>query len=164
LETGAPVSGAPKSADAAGQRALPVRTDVRLLIVEDNEVNRRIALRYVQNAGYEADLARNGREALEAIARYPYEIVLMDLQMPEMDGLEASRRIREAQAEKRPAFAHEIFIIAMTANAMEGDREACLAAGMDDYLSKPVVPAALKQMLEKYTALRHEHPAGTGCS
>jgi CheY-like chemotaxis protein len=96
-------------------------------------VNQKLALRILQQMGYRADLASNGIEAFESVGRQAYDVVLMDVQMPEMDGLEASRRIcARWEPGKRPR------IIAMTANAMQGDREMCLQAGMDDYLTKPI--------------------------
>ena len=101
--------------------------------------------------GYRADLASNGVEAIECIERQRYDVVLMDVQMPEMDGLEATRRITAKwAADQRPR------IIAMTANAMQGDREACLAAGMDDYVTKPIRVDALVEALNQVKA-RHEH-------
>jgi PAS domain S-box-containing protein len=114
--------------------ALPERrAQLRVLLVEDNAVNRQLALRLLEKLGYGADVAVNGLEALEALRRQPYDVVLMDVEMPEMDGLEAARRIhREWRAHERPR------IVAMTANAMQEDREICLAAGMDDYMSKPI--------------------------
>jgi len=117
---------------------------LRVLLAEDNVVNQRVALRLLERLGYRADLAGNGIEVLQALERQSYDVVLMDVQMPEMDGLEASRQIAAiCPLEKRP------WIIAMTANAMQGDREACLAAGMNDYLSKPVQLAALRNVLER---------------
>jgi CheY-like chemotaxis protein len=109
------------------------RHPLRILLAEDNVVNQKLALRLLSQMGYRADIAANGLEVLQAVKRQPYDVILMDVQMPEMDGLEATRRLcAELPAEKRPR------IIAMTANAMQGDREICLEAGMDDYLSKPI--------------------------
>jgi len=112
---------------------LASRHPLRILLAEDNAVNQKLALRLLQQMGYRADLASNGVEAVESVERQPYDVVLMDVQMPEMDGLEASRRIT---SKWRPA--ERPRIVAMTANAMAGDREMCLAAGMDDYVTKPI--------------------------
>jgi CheY-like chemotaxis protein len=121
---------------------LAERHPLRILLAEDNVVNQKLALRLLQQMGYRADVAANGIEAIECVERQPYDVVLMDVQMPEMDGLEASRRITERwPASERPR------IVAMTANAMQGDREECLAAGMDDYVTKPIRVEALVQAL-----------------
>ncbi len=112
----------------------------RILLAEDNMVNQKVALLMLRNQGYRADLAANGLEVLEAVRRQPYDLILMDVHMPEMDGLEAARRL----VQTRPDPKQRPWIIALTANAMEGDREKCLAAGMDDYISKPIkVPELL---------------------
>ena len=109
------------------------RHPLRILLAEDNVVNQKLALRILQQMGYRADLASNGIEAVESVGRQAYDVVLMDVQMPELDGLEATRRIVATWPEgRRPR------IVAMTANAMQGDREMCIAAGMDDYLTKPI--------------------------
>ena len=125
-----------KPAPAAPARLDPTmagRHPLRILLAEDNVVNQKLALRLLQQMGYRADLASNGIEALQCLERQAYDVVLMDVQMPELDGLEATRRIvLRWKADARPR------IIAMTANAMQGDREDCLAAGMDDYLTKPI--------------------------
>ena len=121
-----------------------------ILIAEDNPVNQKVTLLQLRNLGYSADVAQNGREAIEALRRKSYALILMDAQMPIMDGIEATRQIRAAQAAGEPGFPPELRIIAMTANAMSGDREVCLDAGMDDYLSKPVRPAALRAALTRH--------------
>jgi signal transduction histidine kinase/CheY-like chemotaxis protein len=105
---------------------------LRILLAEDNQVNQKLALRILEQMGYRADVASNGLEAVESIERQVYDVILMDVQMPEMDGLDATRNIRKLKKATQP------HIIAMTANAMEGDREMCLAAGMNDYISKPI--------------------------
>ncbi len=127
----------PQPAPAKSKTALDTtfaeRHPLRILLAEDNVVNQKLALRLLQQMGYRADLASNGLEAIESIERQTYDLVLMDVQMPELDGLDATRRIvANTLAGARPR------IVAMTANAMQGDREACLAAGMDDYLTKPI--------------------------
>ena len=123
------------------------RHPLRILLAEDNVVNQKLAMRLLQQMGYRADLASNGVEAIESVARQPYDVVLMDVQMPEMDGLEASREItRRWPHRQRPR------IVAMTANAMQGDREACLEAGMDDYLTKPIRIDQLVEALNSVTA------------
>ncbi|MBI5170767.1 MAG: response regulator [Candidatus Eisenbacteria bacterium] len=125
-------------------------SDLALLLAEDNEVNRKVALRMLQKLGCGADVAVNGREALERTSLRDYDLVLMDCQMPEMDGFEATRRIRA----REEASGRHVRIVAMTANAMEGDRERCLEAGMDDYVSKPVKLEKLAEQLRDARASR----------
>ena len=134
-------------ADAAGEiqfdPGMAARLPLRILLAEDNVVNQKLVLRMLERLGYRADLAGNGLEVLEAIRRQEYDVIFMDVQMPEMDGMEATRRIRE---ERFGDFTPRI--IAMTANAMREDREACLAVGMDDYLAKPIRVNELIQALQ----------------
>jgi len=139
---------APRTAPAQAKSQLDpqmaARHPLRILLAEDNVVNQKMAMRILQQMGYRADLASNGIEAVESVQRQAYDVVLMDVQMPEMDGLEASRRIcaKLAPAE-RPR------IVAMTANAMQGDREMCMEAGMDDYLTKPIRVDRLVEALQQ---------------
>jgi CheY-like chemotaxis protein len=130
-----------RAPDAAADRELATRHPLHILLAEDNAVNQKLALRLLQNMGYSADVANNGVEAIAALVATDYNVVLMDVQMPELDGLGATRRIRREMPD-RP-----LHIVAMTANAMAGDREACLAAGMNDYVSKPIKPAELAAAL-----------------
>ena len=126
----------PKAAQGAKPRLdaqMAKRHPLRILVAEDNVVNQKLALRLLQQMGYRADIASNGIEAIESLERQPYDVVLMDVQMPEMDGLAASREINRRWPDgTRPR------IVAMTANAMRGDREECIKAGMDDYVTKPI--------------------------
>ena len=136
------------------QNVFPVNT-ARVLLVEDNRTNQQVALGILKKLGLKADAVANGEEAVKAVALIPYDLVLMDVQMPVMDGFEATRRIRRQQAaHQTPA----IPIIAMTAHAMRGDKEKCLAAGMNDYLSKPVVAQVVIEMLMRWL------PQETNCS
>jgi CheY-like chemotaxis protein len=120
----------------------------RVLVVEDNPMNQKVASRTLERLGCRVDIAANGLEAVDMVNRFPYDVIFMDCQMPEMDGYEATRRIRQL-----PGVNAHIPIIAITANAFRGDREACLASGMDDYLTKPVGKAQFDQMLAKWNPL-----------
>ena len=126
-------------------------------MVEDNIINQQVALAILKKLGLRADAVANGLEALRALEQLPYDLVLMDVQMPEMDGLEATRAIRDPHSAVRD---HHISIIAMTANAMQGDRERCLEAGMNDYVPKPVSAPALAGALEKWLPRETDAPPG----
>ena len=137
-----------------GERAIVTRHYVqearrqqkyRILLAEDNLVNQKVAVRMLERQGYVCDVVCNGREAVESVGREEFDLVLMDCQMPEMDGFEATGHIRASEGEGR-----RIPIIALTANAIQGDRERCLAAGMDDYVSKPINAGLLNEVLERW--------------
>jgi two-component system sensor histidine kinase/response regulator len=126
-------------------------TGARILMVEDNDINREVASEILANAGIIVETANNGKEAVEAVNRASYDCVLMDVQMPEMDGFEATRVIRRNEEQLRAtSYSTHIPIIAMTAHAMKGDREKCIEAGMDDYVAKPIDPEALFSKLSKW--------------
>jgi CheY-like chemotaxis protein len=131
------------------------RFPLRVLLCDDNIINQKVALRLLQQMGYRADLAANGLEALEAFDRQPYDLVFMDVMMPGMGGLEATRLIRERQQQPSqfPNYKSSIIVVAMTASAMQGDREKCLAAGMDDYVSKPVRLEDVRTIVERWAAV-----------
>jgi CheY-like chemotaxis protein/HPt (histidine-containing phosphotransfer) domain-containing protein len=130
---------------------LSSRYPLRILLADDNPINQKVASRLLQQFGFKADIANNGLEAIGALERQPYDIIFMDVQMPELDGLEATRRIRQRQQDpSAPAHLRRpIMIVAMTANAMHGDREKCVGAGMDDYIPKPVRPEAVQQLIDR---------------
>jgi CheY-like chemotaxis protein len=135
-------------ADVRAGGRLADRHPLRVLVAEDNAVNQKVALAMLRHLGYRADLASDGVEAVEAVRRVPYDVVLMDLQMPQLDGLDATRRIiAEHAKERRPR------IVAVTANAFAEDRERCLAAGMDDYVSKPLKTDTLEAALARATRI-----------
>ena len=144
---GAPKAAKPEATKPQLDPDMAARHPLRILLAEDNVVNQKLALRLLQQMGYRADLASNGIEAVESVQRQTYDVVLMDVQMPDMDGLEASRKINARwRPQERPR------IIAMTANAMQGDRDMCLAAGMDDYLTKPIRVERLVEALHQVPA------------
>jgi CheY-like chemotaxis protein len=116
--------------------------------VEDNAVNQKLAAHVLKRRGYRIDVAGNGIAALRALKATAYHLVLMDIQMPEMDGFEATKLIRNPETE---VLNHNVPIIAMTANALKGDRESCLAAGMDDYIAKPIRFEELLDVVKKYS-------------
>jgi PAS domain S-box-containing protein len=138
----------PQSRDARIEINLADRLPLSILIAEDNPVNQRVGQHLLNQMGYRADVVGNGREAIEALRHRAYDVILMDVQMPELDGLEATRQIRKEKVEHGPR------IIAMTANAMPEDRDKCLAAGMDDYIAKPINFLQLQAVLERHALER----------
>jgi CheY-like chemotaxis protein/HPt (histidine-containing phosphotransfer) domain-containing protein len=129
------------------------RFPLRVLLADDNPINQKVGLSVLNKLGYRADVANNGLEVLKALEQKPYDVLFLDVQMPEMDGLEATRKICERwPRDRRPV------IIAMTGNALMGDRERCLQAGMDDYISKPVRIAELQSALERWAPKRTTRP------
>ena len=145
----------PRTPPSAIDTGLAERLPLRILLAEDNAINQKLTLRILEKMGYHAEAVGNGLEVLDAVRRRPYDLIFMDIQMPEMDGLDATRRlVAEWPAEVRP------IIVAMTAAAMHGDRELCLAAGMDDYISKPVRMAELSAIVERWgTGIHAARPA-----
>jgi CheY-like chemotaxis protein len=144
-----PVSASPRAMDLSCQPGL------RVLLVEDNRTNQRIAAAQLSKLGCEVEIVNNGREALNAFGKTSFDAIFMDCQMPEMDGFEATQKIR---ARERERSARPVTIVAMTANAMHGDRENCLAAGMDDYISKPVDLIRMQAVLAKYFSIPRGRP------
>ena len=153
---------APEASAGATKLARAPAVPLHILVAEDNQINQKLLLRILKGMGYDADLAGNGLEVLDALRRQQYDLVFMDVQMPEMDGLEATRRIvKEFESPLRPK------IIAMTAHALEGDRERCLEAGMDDYLTKPVLLDDLRRAIARWAELigsKRQPNAGGGMS
>jgi len=135
----------PAQIAATGATDTPLR---RVLVVEDNIVNQKVAQRFLERLGCKVTLADNGAQAVELVRREPFELVLMDLQMPVMDGIEAARVIREREVEDR-----RIPIVALTAHAMVGERERCVDAGMDDFLTKPLLMERLRQVLQRFNVM-----------
>jgi CheY-like chemotaxis protein len=145
-------------AQAVMGKDLAKSNPLRILLAEDNVVNQKVALKVLERMGYRADVASNGREAVQALERQKYDVVLMDVQMPEMDGVEATTKIREQFGEDRP------WIIALTANALQGDRERYLGVGMDDYISKPIRVEDLAKALTQAGVHGRGRPAGSSAS
>lgn len=140
----------PREQEPRASQNLPI-SRLRILVAEDNIVNQKVVLAQLRKLGFTADIAANGLEALAALVKIGYDVILMDCQMPEMDGYQASRAIRTL--EQRIPGRHTQ-IIALTANAIESDRQRCLHAGMDDYLAKPVKIAALEALLHRLATVR----------
>ncbi|RPI74297.1 MAG: response regulator, partial [Desulfobacteraceae bacterium] len=123
------------------------KQEIRILLAEDNPINQKLALRLIAKFGFHADAVFNGKEAVKALQKASYDLVLMDIEMPEMDGFEATQTIRNPKSQViKPSTP----IIAMTAHALQGDRERCLKAGMNDYIAKPIQPDQLLELIEKY--------------
>jgi PAS domain S-box-containing protein len=141
--------GIPVSAPIASAQSGPtIKRSIRILVAEDNPINQKVAMKMIKSLGYRADVAGNGLEVLDALKRQPYDVVLMDVQMPEMDGLDATRKIRQMTPTKDGPY-----VIAMTANAMQGDEEICIVAGMNEYLTKPIRMADLKLALDRWAEM-----------
>jgi CheY-like chemotaxis protein/HPt (histidine-containing phosphotransfer) domain-containing protein len=147
------------------EKSLAEQVPLRILIVDDNAINQKVAMRILQQFGYQPELAGNGREALDKLDRQPFDLIFMDVMMPEMDGLEATKLLRKRQMIGGYVnYQSRIIIVAMTAHAMQGDREKCIAAGMDDYLAKPVRPKDVREMIERWggkIVLEARQPAAT---
>ena len=145
----------PPPSPAMTHRTLPITKPFRVLVAEDNQVNQKVALLHLQKLGFQVDLAKDGREAIEAVRQQQYDLVFMDCQMPELDGLAATRFIRTVEQ----GTARRLPIIAMTAGTVLGVREECLAAGMDDYIAKPVRWMDLLAIVQRHLAMKGGQPA-----
>ncbi|TYQ31265.1 response regulator [Pseudanabaena sp. UWO310] len=131
----------------------PSLSSFSILLAEDNPVNQKVAMRVLKHLGYEADIVGNGQEAIAAIADKAYDLILMDIQMPEMDGIQATKHIRDREnASQSPPIA----IVAMTANATDDDQNICRDAGMSDYISKPIQIDKLKNILQRYESMKNK--------
>ncbi|HEY1787070.1 MAG TPA: response regulator [Verrucomicrobiae bacterium] len=151
---------AEKTPEVKREAPKPAAKPLQILLCDDNSINQKVATRILQQIGYKPDVVANGLEALDALEKKKFDLIFMDVMMPEMDGLEATREIRKRQkAVASENYKSRIIIIAMTAQAMQGDREKCIAAGMDDYLAKPIRPADISGMITKWTAQENETPS-----
>lgn len=130
----------------------PPLSDFSILLAEDNPVNQKVAIRVLKLLGYQADVVVNGLEVIKAIANKSYDLILMDVQMPEMDGLATTRYIRDREAKSQLA---PIAIVAMTANTNEEDRDTCRESGMNDHISKPIAIGKLKDILQQYEFIKN---------
>lgn len=135
-----------ETSEAASVQSLSELKPLRVLVADDNPSNQRVLVEMLKRLGYRADAVADGKEVLQALERQPYDLVLMDIRMPEMDGITATHVIRKLQPRGDPK------IVAITAYALEGDKERCLEAGMDDYISKPVKMEELEAVLIKYSS------------
>ncbi len=131
----------------------PSISSFSILLAEDNPVNQKVALRVLKHLGYQADVVGNGKEVIKAIADKSYDLIFMDIQMPEMDGLEATQYIRSQEKESQLP---PIAIVAITANATHDDQYTCRKAGMNDYISKPIQIEELRKILQRYESLKNE--------
>ncbi len=129
---------------------------MKILLAEDNVVNQKVALKILEKMGYAADIVETGRQAVQRLEEKPYDLVLMDVEMPEMDGIEATRTIR---GQESSVLNHDVYIIAMTAHAMKQDMERCLEAGMNDYVTKPIQKKELKEAIERCGNRVNERPS-----
>jgi two-component system, sensor histidine kinase and response regulator len=151
---GAPLDDRVAKSDQPASQADPQPDKVLILLAEDNRTNQRVSHALLQKLGYDEDIVAHGLAALEALKAVPYDIIFMDCQMPQMDGYDVTRaiRMREQSSDQRSHAKSPVHIIALTANAMQGDREKCLAAGMDDYLTKPILLPELVAVLDRWKA------------